>query len=300
MSIYWKMPCFRRNNLPTTSIAAFLLAPVLFAAAMSGAASQQAVSGWSQGAKSAIRLIAGGAGKDGSLRAGIEIRLAGGFKTYWRTPGDSGVPPRFDWSASENVGSITVNWPAPVRFGEEPDTAIGYVSDVVLPVSVRAASPDKPVKLVLRLDYAVCEKICIPAAGAAELVLGSALTSETDRIADFRSRVPVSQPKPAGEGVPGVGEVTVLQGPGNRVALQVVINGTDKSAPGDIFVEGPDNWAFGRPEFRPAADNRTVAVVEVTDRPKSVTGPVPLVITLTGSGQATETRLDLDISPARP
>ena len=46
--------------------------------------------------RSAVRLIGAGAATDSTLRAGIEIRLDRGWKTYWRYPGDSGVPPRFD------------------------------------------------------------------------------------------------------------------------------------------------------------------------------------------------------------
>ncbi len=65
-----------------------------------------------------MRLVAGSAGGADrtSLRAGIELRLATGWKTYWRYPGDSGVPPRFDFSKSTNVKSVTVRWPAPHRF----------------------------------------------------------------------------------------------------------------------------------------------------------------------------------------
>jgi DsbC/DsbD-like thiol-disulfide interchange protein len=289
-----KMPICRRN------VAACLLAFISLAVTAPEAAANQASSRWSQGAKSAIRLVSGGAGKDGSLKAGIEITLAKGFKTYWRSPGDSGVPPRFDWSASENVAGITVSWPAPERFGDQQESSIGYTSDVIFPLSVRTANPDKPVKLVLRLDYAVCEKICIPVAGETELVLGSAPTAETARIADFKARVPVNQEKTVADSLPGVAEVTALHGPNGRIALQIIANRPDKAPSGDVFVEGPDNWSFGRPEFKPSADNRTIAVIEVTDRPKLVTGPIPLVITLTGAGPATETRLDLDMSPARP
>lgn len=253
------------------------------------------MSSWSQGSKSAIRLVSGGAGKDGSLKAGVEITLAMGFKTYWRSPGDSGVPPRFDWSGSENVGSITVSWPVPERFGEGPDSSIGYTSDVILPVSVRATSPDKPVKLVLKLDYAVCEKICIPAAGEAALVLGAGPTTETARIAAFKARVPVDAAK-----IEGKTEIKVLHGPSGQIKLLLTVTLPDNRRPADIFVEGPDAWAFGRPHFKPSPDNQIIAMVEVTDKPKSVTGPVPLVITLGIPDQSTETRLDLDMSPPRP
>src|ERR1700680_2214125 len=51
------------------------------------------------------------------LGAVIEIRLDTGWKTYWRYPGDSGVPPTLDFAGSENVKSVTVLWPAPGRFG---------------------------------------------------------------------------------------------------------------------------------------------------------------------------------------
>src|SRR5690349_23436369 len=71
------------------------------------------------------------------LRAGIEIRLDPGWLTYWRDPGDSGAPPTFDFSGSENVKSVNVLWPAPERI---PDGAggnsIGYRSHVILPLHV--------------------------------------------------------------------------------------------------------------------------------------------------------------------
>ena len=78
------------------------------------------------------------------LRAGVEIRLDAGWKTYWRDPGDSGVPPTFDFSGSDNVKSVTVQWPAPERF---PDGAggnsIGYVGRVILPLRMVAKGRDK-------------------------------------------------------------------------------------------------------------------------------------------------------------
>ena len=290
MPILTILPFSRRYAL-----AGLLAVLSLSGAAPEAAAEPSASSRWSQGTKSAIRLVSGGAGKDGALKAGIEMTLAPGFKTYWRSPGDSGVPPRFDWSASENAGSITVNWPVPERFGEGQDSSIGYTADVILPVSVRAANPDKPVKLVLKLDYAVCEKICIPAAGEAALVLGTGPTAETARIAAFKAQVPVDSAK-----FEGKTEIKTFHGASGQIKLLVTMTSSDRRRPSDIFVEGPDAWAFGRPVFKPSPDNQAIAMIEVTDRPKSVTGPIPLVITVSSPDQSTETRLDLDMSPARP
>src|SRR6476660_5184175 len=78
-------------------------------------------SAWDGDARSAVRLIAGDTKSvgDAPLRAGIEIRLAPGWKTYWRYPGDSGVPPRFDFSGSDNLARAKVLYPAPHLFTDE-------------------------------------------------------------------------------------------------------------------------------------------------------------------------------------
>lgn len=273
----------------------------VFPAAISAAPAEEAASDWSTGLRSAVRLVSGGAGQDGVLRSGIEITLATGFKTYWRSPGDSGIPPRFDWSQSENVAGISVSWPVPARFGDAGNSSVGYKSGLILPVNVRAEDPARPVVLRLKLDYAVCEAICIPATGEAELALAKETTPQTQRITSFKDRVPVDAAlaTPAKDR-PVVGDVQVVHGPEGRLSLQIDVAVPEKAGLDDVFVEGPDSWSFGDPQIRQVEPHRLVAMVEVTDRPRSATGSVPFVMTLRGGEQATQTRLDLDISPARP
>jgi DsbC/DsbD-like thiol-disulfide interchange protein len=105
------------------------------------------------------------------LRAGIEIRLKGGWHTYWRYPGDAGVPPRFDFAGSQNVKSVDVKWPAPRPITEHGLTAIGYTGNMIWPLAVVPQDRTRPVTLRLKLDYAVCEKLCVPAEATAELML---------------------------------------------------------------------------------------------------------------------------------
>src|SRR6516165_12151934 len=109
-------------------------------AAFLGAAHAHAAdaSAWDGDARSAVRLIAGDTKsvRDAPLRAGMEIRLAPGWKTYWRYPGDSGVPPRFDFAGSQNVKSVDVAWPAPHRFSDESGITIGYKDGVIFPLSI--------------------------------------------------------------------------------------------------------------------------------------------------------------------
>src|SRR5262245_25804867 len=91
---------------------------------------------WDGDARSAIRVVAGSPVARDAMRAGVELRLGTGWKTYWRYPGDSGVPPRFDFSKSTNVKSVTVQWPAPHRFSDESGASIGYKGGVLLPLDV--------------------------------------------------------------------------------------------------------------------------------------------------------------------
>src|SRR5689334_18069750 len=92
----------------------------------------------------------GGKSADLRLGAGVEIKLAPGWKTYWRYPGDSGVPPRFDFAGSENVKSVEILWPAPHRFSDESGITIGYKNDVIFPLRIVPQDAAKPVLLRLK------------------------------------------------------------------------------------------------------------------------------------------------------
>ena len=137
-----------------------------------------------------IRLVAGSnKANDTRLRAGIEIKMQPGWKTYWRYPGDSGVPPHFDFSGSENLKDAKVLYPAPHLFTDETGQSLGYKGDVILPVSVAPENAGKPVRLRMKIDYAVCEKLCVPAEGRAELSLGGD-SSHEPALAAAEARVP--------------------------------------------------------------------------------------------------------------
>src|ERR1700753_3297259 len=161
----------RMNALRSRQIGAVGLA--LAAVLVAAHAVAPAASAWDGDARSAVRLIAGDARSDAPLRAGMEIRLAPGWKTYWRYPGDSGVPPRFDFGGSSNVQQVTVLWPTPHGYSDGSGQSIGYKGGVILPLQVQAKDPTKPVTVRLKVEYAICEKLCVPAEGSAELVLAA-------------------------------------------------------------------------------------------------------------------------------
>src|SRR5262250_1758008 len=98
---------------------------------------------WQKDAHSQVRLLAGS--RSGAvLLGGIAIQLQGGWHTYWRNPGDSGVPPRFDFSKSENIKSVAMLWPAPHRLTDEGGTSIGYKDGVMLPLRIVPDNPNRP------------------------------------------------------------------------------------------------------------------------------------------------------------
>ena len=181
------------------------------------------------------------------FRAGVEIRLKEGWKTYWRYPGDSGVPPVLDFSKSQNVKTVTVRYPAPTRF---PDggggSSIGYKGVVILPLHVVAQDASKPVTLNLKLDYAVCEKLCVPAEAKLELVLTGAETANEAALNAAEMRVPKAAAI-GGDGVPSIRAVRREAGAGKpRVVVDVA---APNGAPLVLFAEGPTaQWALPLPE----------------------------------------------------
>jgi len=108
---------------------------------------------------------------DGAHMAAVDLMLAPGWKTYWRSPGDAGMPPRFDWSGSRNLKSVAIHWPAPSVFQSNGMQTIGYLERLVLPLEVTAIDPSQPVRLRVWMELGVCDAICIPAS----LSLGSDL-----------------------------------------------------------------------------------------------------------------------------
>lgn len=108
-------------------------------------------------------LLAGWQTADGSHMAAVDLTLAPGWKTYWRSPGDAGIPPRFDWSGSSNVAVVRIHWPAPSVFQSNGMQTIGYHDRLLLPIEIQPVDPTQPVKLSLKMDLGVCDDICLPA-----------------------------------------------------------------------------------------------------------------------------------------
>lgn len=120
---------------------------------------------------STARLVSGGPPAQGYYRAGVEIDLDPKTITYWRSPGEAGAPPEFDFSASTNVDAVEVVYPAPKRIEEQGVFVAGYDTQVLFPLKVTPRDPKAPVTLNLSLHYSACGKICLPARATLSLPL---------------------------------------------------------------------------------------------------------------------------------
>jgi DsbC/DsbD-like thiol-disulfide interchange protein len=230
----------------TAAPRAIALCATLLTAASPATAADEA-SRWDGDARSAIRLIAGSpaAGKTAPMRAGIQIRLKPGWHTYWRYPGDAGVPPRFDFSGSQNVKAVEVLWPAPQRIAEESLVAIGYTGDLTLPLVIVPQNAAKPVVVRLKLDYAVCEKLCVPAEGRSELVLAGGPSSLDAVLAAAAARVP--QKVAVGQG-PALAVKSVRREDGAAKPRIIVDVAAPPGTDAVLFAEGPTpEWALPVP-----------------------------------------------------
>ncbi len=247
---------------------------------------------WADDSRSAIRLIAG-ANPDGAanLRAGIEIKLQPGWKTYWRYPGDSGVPPRFDFSGSENLKIAKVLYPAPHLFTDDAGQSLGYKDSVILPLQVSPQQPGKPVTLRLKLDYAVCEKLCIPAAGRAELTLGTGESANEAALTASEARVPKL--------VTATQAGLSLRRANNAPKPLVVVDlAAPTGQPVELFVEGPTpEWALPIPSpAQGAPAGRRHFGFDLDGLPPGVDPKAPLELTFTviEGDRAIEVKTHLD------
>jgi DsbC/DsbD-like thiol-disulfide interchange protein len=218
-----------------------VLAPLLPALSWSGDARAEDSSPWITDSHSAVRLLAGS--RSGQvLLGGIAFQLDPGWKTYWRTPGDSGVPPRFDFSKSENIEAVTILWPAPSKFADGAGgTSLGYQKQVVLPLRIVAKNADKPVILRASISYAVCEKLCVPVEASPELTFASVASTQDAALSAALDAVPV--PATIGDSHPITVRDVKREGP--TVVVDVV---APEFGEVDLVAEGPTpDWALPIP-----------------------------------------------------
>jgi len=254
----------------------------------------QAVEGpWISADQMQARLISSSSsiGDIDTVDTALEIRLSPGWHSYWRSPGDSGLPPRFNWDASENIEKAEVFFPAPKRFDELGLTTFGYDGDLMLPMEISLKEPNKGAKLNMRLDTMVCRDICIPQTLdlTMEIPAGDGAQSKNVRLIDF-AKTKIPQEKDTSN--LKIENITV--GPDAIVVNAYSQRGFDNS---DIFVEVGEYSLTSKPDFTVPTDDsrRSMIVVPVSDIIKEEYGSsdipyagIDITVTLTNGRDAVE------------
>ncbi len=219
----------------------------------------QDASPWDKSSHAAARLLAGAVVKTPDatfVRAESRSSSNSGWKTYWRDPGNSGMPPSFSFAGSENVKSVSVLWPAPERFPDGADGfSIGYMGNVVLPLRVTPADVKHALTLRLKLNYAICANLCVPAEANLKLALDGRGAQESSL---EQAELQVPRHLPLGVNKDGLAITSVhreTDGDHQRVVVEVA---APENAPVQLFVEGPSpDWALPLPQAAgPAAATR--------------------------------------------
>lgn len=118
-----------------------------------------------------ITMLPGWRTASGSRMTALQVDLAPGWKTYWRSPGEGGIPPVFDWSKSVNIQRVSLHWPNPQVFDQLGLQSIGYKHQLILPMEFIPARPDAPITIDATVQIGVCEDICLPVSRAIQAEL---------------------------------------------------------------------------------------------------------------------------------
>jgi suppressor for copper-sensitivity B len=259
-----------------------------------GAPARAASSDWVDGNNVRIRLVATGTDTAGGPNAALEIELAPGWKTYWRSPGDAGVSPAFDFSGSTNLKDVVVGFPPPEREDDGFTVSNIYSDRVVLPFTVEAIDPGKPVDLSMKFDLGVCQEICLPVT----LETGVAVErggADSDAAAVIKDGV-AALPGSPDAGKFDVGGVKRTGGDDNEPVFEFQAHVPDP-AHTEIFVEGPAGWYPDVPKPVQQGTSASPSTWRFTfDRlgAKTPIAKAPIRFTIVSGGRAIEETVTLD------
>lgn len=262
----------------------------ILAAAGAPGAALAAATDWVGDGHAAARLItaADTAGSSRSLEGGLEIRLAPGWHAYWRSPGDAGIPPSFDWTGSLNLAKAEIAWPAPQRYSLQGFETAGYRDHVVLPIALTLARRGQALQLRAAVDWAACAQICVPYSAKFDLALPAgpaAASPQAPLIAAARARVPGSLAA-SGLKLLSAGVAGGARSP--SLIVEFASPGRTFGTP-DIFVEGLAKGSAARPAVELSdGGHRVRLAVPVRDAAPADIAGRKLTLTLVDGPRAAE------------
>ncbi|MCL8484300.1 MULTISPECIES: protein-disulfide reductase DsbD family protein [Bradyrhizobium] len=277
----------RRLGLGALLLAALHLIPIMAAAA-----------GPPHKAEVDTRLLIGEVAQIGGgsteAWAGLDVRLGSGWHTYWRSAGDAGAPPDFDWSGSRNVADVTIEWPAPRRFTEQDIDTFGYDEHVLFPLRVRLQDKTAPAHLALKAVLFVCSVICTQqeAQLAADIPASTRQPNDQAQIDAWRHLVPR-------ETSPGLSITALRLDRQAKPQLLLDVQASPLLVAPDVFIDGHDAISGGRVRVNRRSDGGLRFTVPVLGLDQA--GPIDrLRVTLVDGDRSIEATLPVSAADTAP
>lgn len=260
-----------------------IAAAVAITLCLSGVPAGAASSDWYRTEGGSVRLVTERApGADGVLRGALEIALDPGWKTYWRDPGDAGVPPSLDLSASTGVESLEIDFPAPERHDDGYAVWAGYDAPVSLPIRLKLADPAQSPSISAKVFLGICQSICIPVSTTLDVAAEDGSGANDAAVTAAFAALPEHASERFGIiGVSAAGE-----------ALEVRVSIPDDVESAELFLAGADGYAFGLAEPAAVASGAATFTVPVYGRPKAVPTGSGLHYTLVSGDRSVSGTID--------
>ncbi|MEX3007957.1 protein-disulfide reductase DsbD domain-containing protein [Hoeflea sp. TYP-13] len=253
------------------------------------AGTEAASSDWVETDGGRIRISALPPSEDGSIQAVLDVELLPGWKTYWRDPGEAGVPPSFRVERSDNIASAEIHFPPPERIRDDYSVWAGYNYPVVFPITLQQATPGKSSVLEADVFLGICKSICIP------FQTSFSLEIDPDKPANSFEKRLVKKAYRSLPEEPGNGFEIVesrVNDDGGTLVLSVAT--PQENDVGELFVTGPQGWRFDTPKL--AGRKNNVATYHVSASGISETDTLSgktVRIVVKAAGRSMETELDL-------
>ncbi|WP_054309018.1 protein-disulfide reductase DsbD domain-containing protein [Mesorhizobium sp. 1M-11] len=235
---------------------------------------------WADSEGGRVRLVTTGIpDASGQLTGALHIELKPGWKTYWRDPGASGVPPQIDVTKAINVAKAELSYPAPGRHDDGYGGWAGYDHTVALPIKFTLAKPQENAVIDAGVFLGICQTICIPL--QAQLKVDPAEDAGNAEDAQLVQAALASLPQKSTD---AFGAKT-LSGEKDKLVVEATAPAEAKSI--DLFVAGEQGYLFGAPT-RAEQDGKVVFSIPILGRPGKAAEGHGLPYTLTTSSGAVE------------
>ena len=227
-----------RHNFASLPLVRLVPASMLAALAFAAPAKAE-MSDWAHNEGGRMRIVALSPGSDGTVRGALQIEPNPGWMTYWKEPGDAGIPPQLIVSPDKGVVLTRLAYPVPKRIDNGPLRDIGYDHPVTLPFELSVKDPTKPLSIGVSAFVGLCRNICIPFQAEFELALASEGATPVQE-AMLLASAEANLPEPPSDDF-GVTQYTLS---GNEMLQLKLRLPATTAAPPQVIVTGPQGHAF--------------------------------------------------------